>query len=121
MSDAIKVAVRVRPFNAREKERNAKCIIFMNGKTTTIRNPESGEEKSYTFDYSYWSHDPRTDNFADQKRVFDDLGVSVLENAWKGYNVSLFAYGQTGHHPAPTSPARRHRPAPFHNFADFPG
>ena len=28
--------------------------------------------------------------------VFDDLGIGVLENAWQGYNVSLFAYGQTG-------------------------
>ena len=26
----------------------------------------------------------------------DDLGIGVLENAWQGYNVSLFAYGQTG-------------------------
>ncbi len=68
----------------------------MQGKSTTIRNPESGEEKTYTFDYSYWSHEPNDPAFADQKKVFDDLGVSVLENAWNGYNVSLFAYGQTG-------------------------
>lgn len=31
-----------------------------------------------------------------QKRVFEDLGRGVLENAWAGYNCSLFAYGQTG-------------------------
>ncbi|KAJ8309790.1 hypothetical protein KUTeg_011655 [Tegillarca granosa] len=31
-----------------------------------------------------------------QVKVFNDLGVGVLENAWKGYNCSLFAYGQTG-------------------------
>jgi hypothetical protein len=24
------------------------------------------------------------------------LGVDILENAWNGYNASLFAYGQTG-------------------------
>jgi hypothetical protein len=94
--DTIKVAVRVRPFNSREKEKNAKCIISMHGKSTTIRNPESGDEKTYTFDYSYWSHDSSAPDFADQKKVFNDLGVSVLENAWNGYNVSLFAYGQTG-------------------------
>ena len=28
--------------------------------------------------------------------VFNDLGRSVLDNAWKGFNASLFAYGQTG-------------------------
>ena len=28
--------------------------------------------------------------------MFNDLGRGVLDNAWKGYNCSLFAYGQTG-------------------------
>ena len=31
-----------------------------------------------------------------QVKVFNDLGKGVLENAWNGYNCSLFAYGQTG-------------------------
>ncbi len=95
--DNVKVAVRVRPFNTREKDRNAKCIIAMHDKSTTIKNPDNEEEKKFTFDYSYWSHtSPADPNFASQKTVFDDLGVLVLENAWQGYNVSLFAYGQTG-------------------------
>jgi DNA replication protein DnaC len=28
--------------------------------------------------------------------VFDDLGKTVLEAAFEGYNGSVFAYGQTG-------------------------
>lgn len=28
--------------------------------------------------------------------MFDELGRGVLDNAWNGYNCSLFAYGQTG-------------------------
>ena len=28
--------------------------------------------------------------------MFNDLGLGVLDNAWAGYNTSLFAYGQTG-------------------------
>ena len=31
---SVKVAVRVRPFNNREKERKSKCIIQMKGETT---------------------------------------------------------------------------------------
>jgi hypothetical protein len=31
-----------------------------------------------------------------QKKVFNDLGSGVLNNAWEGFNASLFAYGQTG-------------------------
>ena len=29
-------------------------------------------------------------------KVYNDLGQAVLDNAWAGYNTSLFAYGQTG-------------------------
>lgn len=53
----LKVAVRVRPFNKREKQRKAKLIIDMNGNSTRITNPEDGESKNFTFDYSYWSFD----------------------------------------------------------------
>ena len=31
-----------------------------------------------------------------QKTVFNDLGVGVYNNAWAGFNSTLFAYGQTG-------------------------
>ena len=39
---------------------------------------------------------PTSDKYADQRRVFQDLGQGVLDNAWAGYNATLFAYGQTG-------------------------
>lgn len=94
MADNVKVAVRVRPFAPREKQ--STCIIKMEKNITTITNPETKEEKTFAFDFSYWSHNPEDPHFATQKTVFDDLGVGVLENAWSGYNTSLFAYGQTG-------------------------
>jgi len=28
--------------------------------------------------------------------VYEDLGIEMLEHALEGYNVCLFAYGQTG-------------------------
>jgi len=31
-----------------------------------------------------------------KRKVFSDLGRGMLDNAWQGYNCSLFAYGQTG-------------------------
>jgi hypothetical protein len=43
MSDNVKVAVRVRPFNGREKGMKAKCIIRMGKKQTFITDPVSGE------------------------------------------------------------------------------
>ena len=38
---SIKVAVRVRPFNGREKAANSKSIIRMEGGDTWIKNPVS--------------------------------------------------------------------------------
>jgi hypothetical protein len=107
MAESVRVAVRVRPFNGREKDRNAQLIIAMNGNQTVITNPHNSEEKKFTFDFSYWSHDqydeggdgmliPQSEKYADQTHVFNTLGMDVLNNAYAGYNCSLFAYGQTG-------------------------
>ena len=40
---SVKVAVRVRPFNGREKDQNSKCIIRMESGNTYIKNPVSRE------------------------------------------------------------------------------
>ena len=50
---SFKVAVRVRPFNDSEIKRGSKCCVKMNGPTTTIIDPATGEDKSFTFDYSF--------------------------------------------------------------------
>ncbi|KAJ7407208.1 Kinesin-like protein KIF16B [Willisornis vidua] len=65
---SVKVAVRVRPMNRREKDLNAKFIISMEKNKTTITN----------------------------LKVFKNLGTEVLKSAFEGYNACVFAYGQTG-------------------------
>ncbi|XP_041654904.1 kinesin-like protein KIF1B isoform X1 [Cheilinus undulatus] len=96
---SVKVAVRVRPFNSREMSKDSKCIIQMQGNTTTISNPKAPKEpaKTFSFDYSYWSHTtPEDPCFASQNLVYNDIGKEMLEHAFEGYNVCIFAYGQTG-------------------------
>ncbi len=104
---SIVVGVRVRPFNQREKTRESQCCIDMPGGNQTKIFDETGKEKTFTFDHSFWSHDgfrtlengymePEDDKYADQKIVFDTVGVQILDNAWQGYHCCLFAYGQTG-------------------------
>ncbi|XP_039953578.1 kinesin-like protein unc-104 isoform X3 [Bactrocera tryoni] len=98
---SVKVAVRVRPFNSREIGRESKCIIQMSGATTAITNPKvpinsSEAIKSFNFDYSYWSHDPRDPEFSTQEMVYKDIGEEMLQHSFDGYNVCIFAYGQTG-------------------------
>ncbi|XP_043798268.1 kinesin-like protein unc-104 isoform X4 [Apis laboriosa] len=98
---SVKVAVRVRPFNNREISREAQCIIEMSGSTTSILNPKAppGSKdsiKSFNYDYSYFSMDPNDANYSSQLMVYKDIGEEMLEHAFEGYNVCIFAYGQTG-------------------------
>lgn len=116
---SVKVAVRVRPFNQREKDNNSVLCIDMvihlnklqKDQTTTLQDHSAEDDKNrfkiFKFDYSFWSHDgfenkedgyshPIDDRYADQRLVYDVLGKEVLDNAWEGFNCCLFAYGQTG-------------------------
>ncbi len=104
------MAVRVRPFNQREITMGASCVVAMDGASTILTDPKTQTSKTFNFDYSYWSHDGFKDdpvtgltekdspgsNYTSQQKVFDDMGLAVLDNAWKGYHTCLFAYGQTG-------------------------
>ncbi|OAQ29485.1 kinesin-domain-containing protein [Linnemannia elongata AG-77] len=92
----IKVVVRCRPLNSREIAKQAECIIQMDGDMTTIRKPDDGGMKSFSFDHSYWSFDKSDPNYAGQQRLYDDLGVELLNHSFSGYNTCIVAYGQTG-------------------------
>ncbi|KAF9561655.1 kinesin-like protein Klp8 [Mortierella alpina] len=97
----IKVVVRCRPLNTREIAKKAECIIHMDGDMTTISKPEGpdgtgGGSKSFSFDHSYWSFDKADPNYAGQQRLYEDLGVELLNHSFNGYNTCIVAYGQTG-------------------------
>lgn len=106
----IKVVVRVRPFNGRELDRRAKCVVQMKDAQTILVPPPDAEErlrgskggkssdsqKIFAFDKSYWSFDRQDPHFAGQDNLFNDLGAPLLDNAFQGYNNCIFAYGQTG-------------------------
>ncbi|XP_068506858.1 kinesin-like protein KIF16B isoform X1 [Syngnathus scovelli] len=103
---SVRVAVRVRPMNKREKDLSAKCIIKMDGAKTSIANPKLSEGaagdpsrdslKTFTYDFSYDSADSGSSGFVTQEKVFRDLGCDVLQAAFEGYNACVLAYGQTG-------------------------
>ncbi|KAF9408807.1 kinesin-like protein Klp8 [Podila epigama] len=69
----------------------------MDGNMTTIVKPDSdGQQKSFSFDHSYWSFDKADPNYAGQQQIYEDLGVELLNHAFSGYNTCIVAYGQTG-------------------------
>ncbi|GAV04235.1 hypothetical protein RvY_14545-2 [Ramazzottius varieornatus] len=109
MGDKVKVAVRVRPLNARELHLSAKCVVEMKRDQTILYDPryannspndghslDKKHQKNFAFDHCFWSCRKDDPHFADQDDVFEAVGRGVLENAFQGYNACIFAYGQTG-------------------------
>ncbi|XP_045925981.1 uncharacterized protein kif16bb isoform X1 [Micropterus dolomieu] len=100
---SVRVAVRVRPLNEREKQSSSKVIIHVKGNTISIHKPSPvrGEGlkdrgKTFSYDFSYDSTDRGSPAFASQEEIFHDLGSDVLKAAFEGFNACVFAYGQTG-------------------------
>jgi hypothetical protein len=53
-------------------------------------------DKSFTFDSSFWSHDPEDKDYATQEDIYNSLGEEFLDHNFEGYHTCIFAYGQTG-------------------------
>ncbi|KAH8668166.1 kinesin motor domain-containing protein [Tricladium varicosporioides] len=107
----VRVVVRVRGFLPRETDRGAECLIEMNpiNQATTLLVPNDTdpantrsktrkviEEKVFTFDNSFWSHDKKDEHYAHQEDVYNSLGEEFLDHNFEGYHTCIFAYGQTG-------------------------
>ncbi|XP_026201774.1 kinesin-like protein KIF14 [Anabas testudineus] len=93
---AVTVAVRVRPFNAREKAEKTLQVIFMNGQETVVQHPETKQTYSFNYDFSFCSVHENDSTFASQQTVYEKLAKPLLLRAFEGFNTCLFAYGQTG-------------------------
>lgn len=66
------------------------------------QNTQNRVESEYTFLLEkktvvfFISHQPEDINYASQQQVYKDIGEEMLLHAFEGYNVCIFAYGQTG-------------------------
>lgn len=69
---------------------------------TTITKPEGpegsggGATKAFSFDHSYWSFDKNDPNYAGQQRLYEDLGVELLNHSFNGYNTCIVACKSIG-------------------------
>eukprot|EP00929_Paragymnodinium_shiwhaense_P063487 TRINITY_DN31709_c0_g1_i1.p1 TRINITY_DN31709_c0_g1~~TRINITY_DN31709_c0_g1_i1.p1 ORF type:complete len:1612 (-),score=604.92 TRINITY_DN31709_c0_g1_i1:295-5130(-) len=112
---------KVRPDGTPGREAECTQIVAMEGKNdkgcgsavTKIYDPNdlSAKPKEYAFDRSWWSSDgfmedperpgvniPDGPNskYVSQDMVWEDVGKKIIKNALRGYNVTVFAYGQSG-------------------------
>jgi len=89
-TETVKVAIRVRPLNAREKkEGNPVCVDANKQDNQITVSKAEGEDKTFNFDYVY---PPGTD----QRTIYDEVAFPLVESVFLGYNGTIFAYGQTG-------------------------
>ena len=83
----VKVAVRCRPFNAKEKSSGEVSCVKITSDHITLTDPRgNGEEHSFAFDIIF-------DQDSLQTTVWDAIGVPTLTKAFNGYNGTIFAYG----------------------------
>jgi hypothetical protein len=88
-AECVKVVVRCRPLNSKEKEDGRQQIVNMDDKSgTCVIQPLNAEPKTFTFDAVY---PPNTEQAVLYKRSAAYIVDSVLE----GYNGTIFACAVT--------------------------
>mmetsp|Transcript_40494 Transcript_40494/g.89986 ORF Transcript_40494/g.89986 Transcript_40494/m.89986 type:complete len:782 (-) Transcript_40494:415-2760(-) len=93
-SEAVKVVVRCRPMNGKEKADGRQRIVDMDVDQgqVKVKNPKADDReppKAFTFDQVYdWN--------CTQTEIFDITARPIVDSCMEGYNGTIFAYGQTG-------------------------
>ena len=108
----VRVIVRVRPLTPKEMAKGVKEIIKApdnpeNDQTLSIFDPASllagvrkellqGWSRDFTFDKCLFSNNQNSFRYARQEKVFEEVGLPVIDWVFEGFNSCVFAFGQTG-------------------------
>ena len=63
--------------------RISECRLKGGAAMCITRATKDGQDKTFNFDHSFWSHDPADPHYSAQQHVFEELGNGVLENAFQ--------------------------------------
>ena len=87
---AIFVAVRTRPLSLTERiNENCQAVHPTTNDRVIKIQDDKGKDNDYTLDHCFWEDDTN-------EHVYNTLGAKTLDNAFNGFNGTIFAYGQTG-------------------------
>ena len=90
MSDKnVRVFCRFRPLNRNEITNGSKKTVRIDNNTSVCIQTENKTDNNFDFDYIF----PED---IQQEDVYDMVGKPLVEEVLKGYNATVFAYGQTG-------------------------
>lgn len=87
MSDAMTVALRVRPLVKSEVERG--CRISVQRTADGVPQVSVNQSDAFTYNYVFDSTDTQQD-------IYESCVRSKIRKLLEGYNVTILAYGQTG-------------------------
>lgn len=92
-TNGVQVVVRLRPLNSREKREGTLPVVTCNGErreVAVIRGTGSRAARSaFCFDNVF-------SLFTTQEEIFDQTLRPMIDEVMKGYESTVFAYGQTG-------------------------
>jgi hypothetical protein len=94
--ECVRVVVRCRPLNAKERAEGRETIVDVDAKQGTVAlraaaGAAAGGDapKAFTFDAAF-------DPSATQRDVYENAAAGIVNSVLSGYNGTIFAYGQTG-------------------------
>ncbi|KAK1736021.1 kinesin family protein [Skeletonema marinoi] len=90
---AIQVVVRLRPMNEREQRHGTVPVISAKTKEKVVTVVKGKGRKQLKSSYSF---DNVFTAFSSQEEVFEETVKPVIADVMRGYESTVFAYGQTG-------------------------
>eukprot|EP00887_Chlorella_sp_A99_P004346 scaffold15.g4346.t1 len=88
-ADNVRVLVRVRPLNERERREGGPPCVSVSGQAVIVTDAARGEPVARAYDHVFGPE-------AGQEEVHAVAGASAVGHCLQGFNASIFAYGQTG-------------------------
>ena len=91
--ECVRVIVRCRPFNSKEKKEGNGRAVYVNSKEHTVEvkdceNPKLAPKR--------WTFDATFDENCTQRDIYDSAAAAIVDDVLEGFNGTIFAYGQTG-------------------------
>ncbi|KAJ1847779.1 hypothetical protein LPJ73_004162, partial [Coemansia sp. RSA 2703] len=97
LNDKIRVCVRKRPLNHKERDKGEKDIVITaSSRSLSVMEPKVKVDLTKYIEESRFIFDEVFDEHADNTQVYERTAKPLVEYIFTGGNATCFAYGQTG-------------------------
>ncbi|KAJ1749616.1 hypothetical protein LPJ79_003600 [Coemansia sp. RSA 1821] len=97
LNDKIRVCVRKRPLNSKEREKAEKDVVVTNSnRSLSVMEPKVKVDLTKYIEESRFKFDEVFDEQASNTQVYERTAKPLVDYIFSGGNATCFAYGQTG-------------------------